>query len=247
MEIFHSLFSMDAAASLFTLAILEIVLGIDNLIFLSILTNKLPDAQRKIARKVGLIFAMMSRLLLLAAMNWVTQLEGELFSIFEIPVSIRSLVLGLGGIFLVYKAVGEIHNDIEGDVDSQTAAISHQTLFLGFWWVITQVMILDIVFSLDSVITAVGMTHNYTIMAIAIILAVLTMLFAAEPLSRFISEHPTVKMLALSFLILVGVMLMAEGIGHHIEKGYLYFAIAFSMAVECLNIIASKKRKKKFI
>lgn len=243
MEILYSLTSFDALASLFTLAILEIVLGIDNLIFLSLLTNRLPDEQQRIARKIGLIFAMLSRLALLAAMNWVTQLEGELFSLFEIPVSIRSLVLGIGGVFLVYKAVGEIHSDIEGDMAADSAAINHKTLFFGFWWVITQVMILDIVFSLDSVITAVGMTHNYTIMAIAIVLAVLTMLFAAEPLSEFINKHPTVKMLALSFLILVGVMLMGESIGHHIEKGYLYFAIAFSMSVECLNIIAAKKKK----
>lgn len=243
MEFLQSLLSLDAFASLFTLTILEIVLGIDNLIFLSILTSRLPEHERNLARKVGLIFAMLSRLLLLAAVNWISQLKGILFTLFSIDITTHSLILGFGGIFLVYKAVNEIHEDIEGDGSIKQAALStKKVVAVGFWWVIAQVMLLDIIFSLDSVITAIGMTHNYGIMSIAIIVAVLLMLFAAEPLSNFISKHPTVKMLALSFLVLVGVMLMAESVGYHVEKGYLYFAIAFSLLVECLNIVAKKKK-----
>lgn len=239
------LFSIDAIASLLTLTILEIVLGIDNLIFLSILTNKLPEEQRSKARKIGLIFAMLSRLLLLAAINWISQLKISLFTLFNITITIHSLILGIGGIFLVFKAVGEIHEDIEGDgaADHSTETLTKQAV-ISFGMVIAQVMLLDIIFSLDSVITAVGMTHHYEIMAIAIVISVMLMLFAATPLSNFISNHPTVKMLALSFLILVGVMLMGESVGFHVEKGYLYFAIAFSLMVECLNIAAAKKRKK---
>jgi predicted tellurium resistance membrane protein TerC len=245
MDFLQSLLSMDAIASLFALTILEVVLGIDNLLFLSILTNRLPEKERVIARKVGLIFAMVSRLLLLAAVNWISQLKGVLFSIFSIDVTIHSLILSLGGVFLVYKAVNEIHEDIEGDGAAKKAELSNKEIAVkGFWWVIGQVMLLDMIFSLDSIITAIGMTHNYGIMAIAIVIAVISMLIAAEPLSNFIIKHPTVKMLALSFLVLVGVMLMAEGIGYHVEKGYLYFAIAFSLLVESLNIIAKKKNLK---
>lgn len=239
------LFGIDAIASLFTLTILEIVLGIDNLIFLSILTNKLPEEQRNKARKIGLIFAMLSRLLLLATINWISQLKIVLFTIYSTTITIHGLILGIGGIFLVFKAVGEIHEDIEGD-----GATAHSTknftkqAAISFGMVIVQVMLLDIIFSLDSVITAIGMTHQYEIMAVAIVISVILMLFAATPFSNFISKHPTVKMLALSFLILVGVMLMGESVGFHVEKGYLYFAIAFSLMVECLNIMASKKRKR---
>lgn len=238
---FTNLFTLHIFASLLTLTILEIVLGIDNLIFLTVLTNRLPTQQQNSARKLGLIFAMISRLFLLGFINWITQFELVLFSLFEYNITLKSLVLGLGGVFLVFKAVGEIHEDIEG-AGSAVVYSKGKYIYSGYWMVIAQVMILDIVFSLDSVITAVGMTHNYAIMAIAIIISVIAMLFAANPLSAFISNHPTVKMLALSFLILVGVMLMAESIGHHIEKGYLYFAIAFSLSVESLNIVAAKRR-----
>lgn len=240
------LFTLDGLASLFTLTILEIVLGIDNLLFLSVITNKLPTHQQNIARKLGLIVAMFSRLLLLATINWITQFESSLFTILTMPISIRSMILMIGGIFLVFKAVGEIHEDIEGCGSANLAGKQNYS-HTKFWSVILQVMILDIVFSLDSVMTAVGMTHDFTIMSIAIIISVIIMLFSANPISNFINNHPTVKMLALSFLILVGVMLMGESMGHKIEKGYLYFAIAFSMSVECLNIFAAKKKKNKSI
>lgn len=242
MDFIQSLYSMDAIASLFTLTILEIVLSMDNLIFLSVLTNKLPVHKRNTARQVGLIFAMFSRLALLATVNYISQLEFVLFSLLNIDITMHSIILGLGGIFLVFKAVGEIHDDIEEGGAAKNVALDSKGITIGFWVVITQVMILDIIFSLDSVITAIGMTHNYGIMSVAIVISVFLMLFAAGPLSAFIEKHPTVKMLALSFLVLVGAMLMGESIGYHIEKGYLYFAIAFSLLVECLNIVAKKKK-----
>lgn len=246
------LLTLNAIASLFTLTILEIVLGIDNLVFLSILTNKLPEAKRALARKLGLIFAMLTRLLLLFLVNVITQSNIYLFELFNVEVTVHSLVLGLGGLFLFYKAVTEIHEDIEGggaskqylsDSSNNISKLNLTKYISAFWLIIMQVMILDIIFSLDSVITAVGMTHNYTIMSIAIIISVLLMLFASGPLSKFIYEHPTVKMLALSFLILIGTMLMAQSIGYDVDKGYLYFAIAFSLLVEFLNIRAARKRK----
>ncbi|MBP9723071.1 MAG: TerC family protein [Gammaproteobacteria bacterium] len=239
--------SLDAVASLFTLTILEVVLGIDNLIFLSILTNKLPVQKRKLARKVGLLFAMFSRLFLLFIMNWLTTTNVELFNIYDIKISIHSLIFAFGGLFLFYKAVREIHNDMEGaglaEHGVKSSVENELLVAVGIGSVLLQVLVIDIIFSLDSVITAVGMTHNYTIMAIAIVISVFLMLFASEPLSNFVEKHPTIKMLALSFLILVGTMLMAQSIGYHVEKGYLYFAIAFSLLVECLNIRASKKRR----
>ena len=256
MELIQSLMSLDAMASLFTLTILEIVLGIDNLVFLSILANKLPEAQRPLCRKIGLIFAMVSRLFLLYIVNWITSSNKVLFNVSTLEVSVQSLVLFFGGLFLLYKAVSEIHEDLEGGgakqaVENSVLAASinenkSKGFFTwGFWLVVAQVMVIDLVFSIDSVITAVGMTHNYFIMSIAIIISVIMMLFASTPLSNFIEKHPTVKMLALSFLILIGTMLMAQSIGYHVEKGYLYFAIAFSLLVECLNIKAKKKRTKK--
>ncbi len=251
-----SLMSLDAMASLLTLTILEIVLGIDNLVFLSILANKLPEHQRALCRKIGLIFAMASRLVLLGLVNWITQTHIVLFSLFNTEITITTLVLFFGGLFLLFKAVGEIHEDIEGGgakyAVAQGPLVAHVTkkksatiYSMAFWMVVLQVMIIDIVFSIDSVITAVGMTHNYFIMSVAIVISVIMMLFASDPLSKFIERHPTVKMLALSFLILIGTMLMAQSIGYHVEKGYLYFAIAFSLLVESLNIQAKKKRVKK--
>lgn len=235
--------SLSIAASLFTLTLLEIVLGIDNLIFLALLTNKLPEQQRLKAQKVGLIFAMLSRLLLLFVLNFISNTELNLFTVNGFQVTLRSLVIGLGGMFLFYKAIHEIHNDLESE-ESKNSKRSNMKSYARFWSVILQVMIIDIVFSLDSVITAVGMSNNYYVMSIAIVISVILMLFASDPLSRLIAKHPTIKMLALSFLILVGTMLMAESIGYHVEKGYLYFAIAFSLLVEGLNIYSAKKKNK---
>lgn len=225
-------------ASLVTLTALEIVLGIDNLIFISILSNQLPQEQQSSARRLGLGAAVITRLLLLASIAWLAGVTQPLFSVADHPVSLRDLVLIGGGLFLLAKGTTEIHATVEGveeEIKERRAA--------GFASVIVQIMVLDIVFSLDSVITAVGMAQHLSVMAAAIIIAVGIMMFAAEPLSRFVHEHVSVKMLALSFLILVGVALVADGMGFHIPKGYLYFAIAFSVAVEMLNLAATKRRR----
>ncbi|HND97807.1 MAG TPA: TerC family protein [Plasticicumulans sp.] len=225
--------------SLLTLTALEIVLGIDNLVFISILSSRLPAHQQSTARRVGLALAVITRLLLLLSISWLAGVTAPLFSVFEHPVSLRDLILLGGGLFLLAKGTTEIHATVEG-VEEEI----RESKAVSFTSVVVQIMILDIVFSLDSVITAVGMASEISVMAAAVIIAVLVMVFAADPLSRFIEEHVSVKMLALSFLILVGVALIADGMGFHIPKGYLYFAIAFSVGVETLNILAKKKRMK---
>lgn len=225
--------------SLLTLTALEIVLGIDNLVFISILSSRLPAHQQSTARRVGLALAVITRLLLLLSISWLAGVTAPLFTLFDHPVSLRDLILLGGGLFLLAKGTTEIHATVEG-VEEEI----RESKAVSFTSVVVQIMILDIVFSLDSVITAVGMANEISVMAAAVIIAVLVMLFAAEPLSRFIEEHVSVKMLALSFLILVGVALIADGMGFHIPKGYLYFAIAFSVGVETLNILAKKKRMK---
>ncbi len=224
-------------ASLLTLTALEIVLGIDNLVFISIISSRLPEAQQPAARRAGLAMAVITRLLLLASIAWLAGLTEPLFSVFDHAVSLRDLILLGGGIFLLAKGTTEIHATVEG-VEEE---IRHAKA-ASFFSVIVQIMILDLVFSLDSVITAVGMAEHLSVMATAIIIAVGIMIFAAEPLSAFINAHLSVKMLALSFLILVGVALVADGMGFHIPKGYLYFAIAFSVGVEALNLLAQKRR-----
>ena len=225
--------------SLLTLTALEIVLGIDNLVFISILSSRLPAHQQSTARRVGLALAVITRLLLLLSISWLAGVTAPLFSVFEHPVSLRDLILLGGGLFLLAKGTTEIHATVEG-VEEEI----RESKAVSFTSVVVQIMILDIVFSLDSVITAVGMASEISVMAAAVIIAVLVMVFAADPLSRFIEEHVSVKMLALSFLILVGVALIADGMGFNIPKGYLYFAIAFSVGVETLNILAKKKRMK---
>jgi len=227
-------------ASLLTLTALEIVLGIDNLVFISILSNRLPVHQQVKARRTGLMLAVITRLLLLASIAWLAGLTEPLFSVGGHGVSMRDVILIGGGLFLLAKGTTEIHTTVEGVEEEMREAKA-----ASFVVVIVQIMLLDIVFSLDSVITAVGMAQHLPVMALAIIIAVIIMIFAAEPLSRFISEHLSVKMLALSFLILVGVALIADGMGFHIPKGYLYFAIAFSVGVEALNLAATKRRRKK--
>ncbi len=214
------------------LTLLEIVLGVDNIIFISILCGRLPEHQRAKARTIGLALAMLSRIGLLFSLAWLMTLTEPLFSLFGKVISGRDLILLGGGLFLLWKSVHEIHNSLEGT----EAATSAQVVTATFGSVIAQIAVIDIVFSLDSVITAVGMVDEVSIMVIAIVLAVGVMLFAAGPIGAFVDRHPTIKMLALSFLILVGVALIGEGWGLHIPKGYIYFAMAFAVGVELLNL-----------
>ena len=217
---------------LLTLTVLEIVLGVDNIIFISILAGKLPEGQRAKARRLGLMGAFVSRILLLLSIAWVVRLTTPLFTVLGVDVSGRGLILILGGLFLIGKATHEIHEKFEGDEAAETAARAARSLAA----VVAQIMVIDIVFSLDSVITAVGMVDEVAIMIAANVVALGIMLFASGPISDFVDRHPTVKMLALSFLVLIGTNLVAEGIGQHIPKGYTYFAMAFSVLVEMLNI-----------
>ncbi|MEU7855780.1 TerC family protein [Nonomuraea sp. NPDC049141] len=223
----------------FTLVALEIVLGIDNIIFISILAGKLPPEQRDRARVMGLGAALISRLLLLLALSWVVRLTAPLFEVFGHEISGRDLILLLGGLFLLAKSVTEIGHSMElKEEDGKTRAVT------SFASVIAQIMVLDVVFSLDSVITAVGMVDELGVMIAAVIVAVLVMLFASGPISRFVDKHPSIKMLALAFLVLIGVVLIAEGLGQHISKGYIYFAMAFSVIVELLNIRMRSRHAK---
>lgn len=231
----------QAWLALATLAALEIVLGVDNIIFISILCGRLPEHQRAKARNIGLIFAMLSRIALLFTLSWLMTLTAPLFEIMGKEISGRDLILIGGGLFLLWKSVHEIHNSLEFSPDGHASAAVAATATFGA--VIAQIAVIDIVFSLDSVITAVGMVDQLSIMVIAIILSVGVMLFAAGPIGKFVDTHPTIKMLALSFLTLVGVALIAEGWGLHIPKGYIYFAMAFSVAVEMLNLRMRAKRK----
>lgn len=238
---FEWLSDPNAWASLLTLTALEIVLGIDNIIFISIMANRLPEHQRAKARQFGLALALISRLALLASIAWIVKLTDPIFTLFDMGISVRDMILFFGGLFLLYKGTAEIHHTMEGGAEDGGPSRTVAT----FSGVIMQIMVLDIVFSLDSVITAVGMATQLPVMITAVVIAVAVMLFAAGPTSRFVQDHPTVKMLALSFLILVGVALIADGLHFHIPKGYLYFAIAFSVAVEMLNLAAAKRRRRK--
>jgi predicted tellurium resistance membrane protein TerC len=221
--------------ALLTLTVLEVILGVDNVIFISILSSKLRPEQQQRARRVGLIAAMLMRLALLWSIFWVAQLTQPLFSIFGQAVSGRDLILIGGGLFLLAKATYEIHDKLEGHQGGPKKAAA------SFASVIGQVMVLDIVFSLDSVITAIGMSDDQRVMMAAIVIAVLVMLVAAEPISRVVEGHPTIKILALSFLLLIGMSLVADGLGQHISKGYIYFAMGFSVFVEMINIRVRKK------
>ena len=214
-----------------TLTVLEVVLGIDNIVFISILAGKLPPGQQARGRQVGLALAMVTRILLLLSLSWVIGLTAPLFSVVGEEISGRDLVLIAGGLFLVAKSTHEIHDRLEGEEGHASARVAPK-----FWAVIVQIMLLDVVFSLDSVITAVGMVRDLPVMIAAVITAVVFMLFFAGVVSDFVHRHPTVKMLALSFLLLIGVMLLADGFHHHIPKGYVYFAMAFSVFVEMLNL-----------
>jgi predicted tellurium resistance membrane protein TerC len=228
-------------ASLLTLTALEIVLGIDNLIFIAILANRLPPDRQDGARKLGLALALITRLALLASISWIVGLTQPLFELLGHAVSWRDIILISGGFFLLYKATREIHERIEGE-EEERGAESKQ---VGFASTIAQIMVLDAVFSLDSVITAVGMANELWVMATAVILAVLIMLTSSGVVSTFINQHPTVKMLALSFLLLIGMTLIADGAGFHVPKGYVYAAIIFSVGVEALNQFAARRRRSR--
>jgi predicted tellurium resistance membrane protein TerC len=224
--------------SLATLSVLEIVLGIDNIIFLSIVSARLPLHQQATARRIGLALALIARVLLLLSLTWMIGLTRPLFEIAGFAVSWRDIVLIAGGIFLIVKGTIETHHMLEGHGGEGVAGTA------SFAAVITQIVLLDLVFSLDSVITAIGIAEHVPIMVAAIVIAMAIMLLAAEPTARFVNAHPTVKMLALSFLLLVGAALVADGMHFHIPRGYLYFAIAFSMGVESLNLLAARARRK---
>ena len=228
----------EAWIALATLTALEIVLGIDNIVFISILSGKLPEGQRARARTLGLGAAMVTRILLLASLAWVAHLTAELFAVLGHVVTARDLVLLGGGLFLLAKATFEIHHNLEGEEDRRVAGKA-----TSFTSVIAQIMVLDIVFSLDSVITAIGMAQHLPVMILAIVMAVGVMMWAAGPISVFVETHPTVRMLALAFLLLIGMSLVADGFGRHIPKGYIYFAMGFSVFVEMLNLRIRRRRQ----
>ena len=230
------------------LTALEIVLGVDNIIFISIMVGRLPHNMRDRARRLGLGFAMLSRLLLLASLSWIMGLKAELFNVFGQAISGRDLVLLFGGLFLLYKASHEIFIEVEANEDDAPPATDAAALKAAgrklFWAIIGQIAVIDIVFSLDSVITAVGMVDSLGVMMAAVVAAVAIMLFAAKPIGDFVDAHPSVKVLALAFLVMVGMALMGEAFDMHVPKGYIYTAMAFSLAVEALNIRARKRRNK---
>ncbi|WP_458232661.1 TerC family protein [Roseateles sp. P5_E8] len=230
--------------ALATLTALELVLGIDNIIFISILVDKLPKERQETARRLGLFMAMFMRIGLLMMLAWIVGMVEPLFTlpVFDKPISGRDLILIGGGLFLIWKSTGEIHGSLEGEDESHGAGGAAKAAFAS---VILQIMVIDLVFSLDSIITAVGMVDDVRIMIGAVICSVALMMLFAGPIGRFVSNHPTIKMLALSFLVVVGVVLVAEGFGHHVPKGYIYFAMAFSLGVEMMNIKMRKKATTK--
>jgi predicted tellurium resistance membrane protein TerC len=240
----HFAFVNDPTAwvALLTLVVLEVVLGIDNLIFISILTNKLPKEHQARARRLGIGAALIMRLVLLATISFIVQLTQPLFTLFDHGYSWRDLILIAGGLFLVWKATKEIHHTIDPDPGSDMFETKKATI--GYGAAIGQILLLDLVFSIDSIITAVGMTEHIPIMVIAVLVAVAVMLLAADPLARFIHKNPTIVMLALGFLLMIGMTLIAEGFGAHVPKGYIYAAMAFSAGIEGLNMLARRRRRK---
>ena len=227
----------QAWIAFFTLTALELVLGIDNIIFISILVDKLPGRQRDKARRIGLFLAMFMRVALLLVLSWIVGLTAPLFSVLQFKISGRDLILILGGLFLIWKSTKEIHQLLEGEEGEGSNAVAATMM-----QVIVQIMIIDIVFSLDSIITAVGMVSEVAVMIAAVIASVALMMLFAAPIGRFVSAHPTIKMLALSFLLVIGLVLIADGFGNPVPKGYIYFAMAFSVIVELLNLSMRRKR-----
>ena len=233
---------IDIFFSVIALIILEIVLGIDNLVFLSILTEKLPREDRKRARQWGLTFAWVTRLMLLGSAVWLVKMTKPFLIIADLSFSMRDIFLFAGGAFLIYKATQEIHYEVE-ETDAEKKAIRGAASTIR--GVVIQIGLMDIIFSLDSVLTAIGLTDNFAVMAIAITCAILVMVYASEPVGQFIEHHPTIKMLALSFLILIGMLLVADSLSFHVPRGYLYFAMGFSLSVESLNLLRQARRRHK--
>jgi len=227
--------------ALLTLSAIEIVLGVDNIVFIAILAGKLPEHQQAKGRTVGLILAMATRILLLFSISLIMKLTQPLFVVFAFEISGRDIILIAGGLFLLVKSTHEIHNNLEGEIDQEQKENGKKATFAS---VVTQIMILDIVFSIDSVVTAIGLAKQLSVMVAAIIIAVIVMIFLAGSISSFVDNHPTIKMLALSFLLLIGISLIGEGLDLHIPKGYIYFAMAFSVFVEVLNMKIRKHRVK---
>jgi predicted tellurium resistance membrane protein TerC len=232
--------SAEAWAALLTLTALEIVLGIDNVIFLSVIVARIPEPQASRARRIGLSLALVFRILLLTFLVWLIGLTRDLFVVSGMSFSWRDLILIGGGLFLIAKATHEIHSEVEGDEEGT----GHASSWNAFFWVIAQIIVIDLVFSLDSIITAIGMASELAIMIAAVVIACIVMYASSGPVARFVAEHPTTKMLALAFLVLIGVALVADGFEFHIPRGYIYFAIAFSAAVEFFNVLAKRNRKK---
>jgi len=230
------IFTLENGIALLTLTVLEIVLGIDNIVFISILADRLPEAQQPKARRLGLIAAMVTRILLLLSLSWMIHLETPLFNVFKLGISGRDLILLIGGLFLIWKSTHEIHDKLEGKEGEEKVTVAPSLMA-----VVIQIGLLDIVFSLDSVITAVGMANSIYIMIAAVAIAVGIMMFASGPISKFVNQHPTVKILALSFLLLIGTSLIVEGLHQEIPKGYIYFAMAFSVFVEMINLRVRNK------
>ncbi|MDP3635812.1 MAG: TerC family protein [Azonexus sp.] len=225
------LLSPEIWIAFFTLTALELVLGIDNIIFISILVDKLPKEQQEVARRIGLFLAMFMRIGLLLVLSWIVGLTEPVLTLFDFSVSGRDLILIVGGLFLIWKSTSEVHQLLEGEEGSESHKVAS-----SFAGVIAQIIVIDLVFSLDSIITAVGMVSEVSVMIAAVVASVGLMMLFARSIGEFVSNHPTIKMLALSFLVVVGVVLIADGFGHHVPKGYIYFAMAFSVGVEMLNI-----------
>ena len=233
------LFMPEAWASLLTLTVMEIVLGIDNIVFISVLTSRLGPDEARHARQIGLSLALVFRILLLLILSWLIGLTAPLFEVLGHPVSWRDLILLAGGLFLIYKATHEIHKGVEGENHAETGAVK-----ASFAVIISQIVVIDMVFSIDSIITAIGMAQHVEVMIIAVTIAIGVMYVASSPIAHFIEQHPTTKMLALAFLLMIGVALVADGIGFHIPRGYIYTAMAFSAMVELLNVTAQNRRRR---
>ncbi|MCS7004509.1 MAG: TerC family protein [Cytophagales bacterium] len=238
----EQLFNYEAIVSLFTLALLEIVLGIDNVIFISIICGKVAPQEREKARRIGILLALFVRISLLTGIQWLTTLTEPIFTLLQIEFSWKSIILLAGGLFLIYKSVREIHDKLEGDNENEIL-LKNMRLAEA----IIQIIMIDIVFSFDSILTAVGLSRQIVIMIIAVIIAMIMMLIYAKKIGDFVDEHPTVKMLALAFLVMIGFLLITESFGKHIEKGYVYFAMLFALSVELMNMKMTKNKRKRLI
>lgn len=231
--------TQDIIISLIALTVLEIVLGIDNIIFISILANKAPGGKQQQARRYGLLLGMVLRIIMLMGINWVQRQEADLFHVMNQGISGKDILVIVGGLFLLYQSVHEIHLKMKGHEEE----IKERTDAKGWTGILLQMALINVVFSLDSVITAVGMANEVWVMIVAVVISMLVMLWASEPIANFVNENPSIKILALSFLVLIGVSLLGEGLGQHIDKGYIYFAMAFSFSIELINLRLDKQRK----